>query len=40
LTLADVVIAAHALEGGHALFTRDEHFRHVPGLRLHAAGGI
>jgi predicted nucleic acid-binding protein len=39
LAFADAVIAAHALEGDHSLFTRDEHFQRVPGLKLHAATG-
>ena len=39
IPLPDAVIAAHALEGKHAIFTRDEHFRRVPDLRLHVASG-
>ena len=39
IPLPDAVIAAHALEGDHELFTRDEHFRRVPGLRLHNPAG-
>ena len=39
LAFADAVIAAHALEGDHSLFTLDEHFRRVPNLRLHAPDG-
>lgn len=33
--LPDALIAAIALEGGHEVYTLDEHFRRVPGLRLH-----
>ena len=36
--LTDLVLAAVALEGGHEIFTLDEHFGRVPGLRLHEAG--
>jgi predicted nucleic acid-binding protein len=36
IPLQDAVIAAQALEGNHAVFTRDEHFRRVPGLKLHS----
>jgi predicted nucleic acid-binding protein len=35
----DAIIAAHALEGGHSVFTRDTHFDRVPGLRLHQSAG-
>lgn len=35
----DAVIAAIALEGGHEVYTLDEHFQRVPGLRLHEAQG-
>lgn len=35
--VTDVLIAAVALEGGHHVYTLDEHFRRVPGLRLHEA---
>ena len=33
----DAAIAAQALNGEHAVYTHDEHFRRVPGLRLYAA---
>lgn len=36
--LPDAIIAALALEGGHEVYTLDEHFQRVPGLRLHEAG--
>ena len=35
ISLADAVIAALALQHGFSVFTRDEHFRRVPGLALH-----
>lgn len=35
----DALIAALALEGDHYLYTLDEHFQRVPGLKLHQAGG-
>ncbi|MDO8690019.1 MAG: PIN domain-containing protein [Dehalococcoidia bacterium] len=35
--LPDAIIAAMALEGGHEVYTLDDHFRRVPGLRLHEA---
>ncbi len=31
----DAVIAAIAVEGGHEVYTLDEHFQRVPGLRLY-----
>ena len=34
----DVWIAAHAMETGAVLISYDEHFRHIPGLRLR--GGL
>lgn len=37
IPLPDAVIAAHALQGEHSLYTLDDHFRRVPGLRLHEA---
>ncbi len=37
MSLADAFIAAIALEGGHQVYTLDEHFQRVPGLRLYAA---
>jgi hypothetical protein len=35
--LVDAVIAAHALEGGHEVLSRDSDFLRVPGLRLYEA---
>ena len=35
IPLADVYIAALAIETGHEVLTRDRHFERVPGLRLH-----
>lgn len=37
IALPDAVIAAQALEGDHQVYTQDEHFQRVPGLRLHEA---
>lgn len=37
LPLPDALIAALALEGGHQVYTLDEHFQRVPGLRLYEA---
>lgn len=37
--LPDAIIAAIALEGGHQLYTLDEHFQRVPGLRVYEAKG-
>lgn len=37
IPLADAVIATQALEGDHQLYTLDDHFRRVPGLRLYEA---
>lgn len=34
--LTDLVIAAQALEEAHEVFTLDEHFHRIPGLRLYA----
>ena len=33
----DLLIAALALEHGHEVYTLDEHFQRIPGLRLHEA---
>ncbi len=33
--LPDAVIAILALDHGYPVFTRDEHFRRIPGLQLH-----
>lgn len=35
IPLTDMAVAAAALEGEHEVFTLDEHFNRVPGLRLH-----
>jgi predicted nucleic acid-binding protein len=35
IPLADALIAAQALVGGHSVYTFDEHFSRVPGLRIH-----
>jgi len=35
IPLADALIAALALEGEHALYSLDDHFQQVPGLRLY-----
>ena len=35
----DLLIAALALEHGHEVYTLDEHFQRIPGLRLHEVGG-
>ena len=35
--LTDLLIAALALEGEHQVFTLDDHFQRVPGLRLYEA---
>ena len=37
--LIDLLIAAVALEGNHQVFTLDEHFQRVPGLRLYEIKG-
>ncbi|MBI2935391.1 MAG: PIN domain-containing protein [Chloroflexi bacterium] len=39
LVLVDLLIAALALEGDHRLYTLDDHFQRVPGLRLYKGGG-
>ena len=39
IPLPDAVIAAHALAGDHELYSLDEHFSRVPGLKLHEVGG-
>ena len=38
LALVDVLIAALAIEGEHSLYTLDDHFQRVPGLKLHKIG--
>ncbi len=35
IPFADAVIAAQALLGDHVVFTHDEHFERVPGLKLY-----
>jgi predicted nucleic acid-binding protein len=35
IPLPDAIIAAQALAGDHDLFSYDEHFQRVPGLRLY-----
>ena len=35
IPLTDLVIASLAMEGGHQVFTLDEHFQRVPGLKLY-----
>ncbi len=39
IPLPDALIAAHALEGGHEVYTLDGHFQGVPGLKLHVPEG-
>jgi predicted nucleic acid-binding protein len=36
IPLQDAIIAAQALAGDHDLFSKDEHFQRIPGLRLYA----
>ena len=36
--LVDLLISALALEHDHQLYTLDDHFLHVPGLKLYSAG--
>ena len=36
IPLPDAVIAAQALLGEHAVFTHDEHFQRIPGLKLYS----
>jgi predicted nucleic acid-binding protein len=35
IPLADALIGAQALQGGHAVYTLDNHFQRIPRLRLH-----
>jgi predicted nucleic acid-binding protein len=37
LPMSDLIVAALALENDLSVFTADNHFRHIPGLRLHSA---
>ena len=39
IPMTDVFIAALALEDDHELFTRDQHFERIPGLRLYKPEG-
>jgi len=39
IPVADAVIAAQALEGGHFVFSHDRHFQRIDGLQLHETGG-
>ena len=39
IPLADALIAALALDHGLSVFSRDEHFRRVPGLDVHTING-
>lgn len=39
IPLTDLAIAATALEADEEVYTLDEHFERVPGLRLHRAEG-
>ena len=36
--VVDLLVAALALEHGHEVYTLDEHFQRIPGLRLHEVG--
>jgi predicted nucleic acid-binding protein len=33
--MSDLIVAALALENNLSVFTRDDHFQHIPDLRLH-----
>ena len=35
LPMSDLIVAALALENNLSVFTRDDHFQHIPDLRLH-----
>ena len=35
IPVTDALIAAHALESGHSVYTTDNDFQRVPGLQLH-----
>ena len=35
LPMSDLIVAAFALENDLSVFTRDNHFHHIPGLHLH-----
>ena len=37
ISVPGALIASLALEGGHQVYTLDEHFQRVPGLKLHEA---
>ncbi|MBI2164974.1 MAG: PIN domain-containing protein [Chloroflexi bacterium] len=38
-SLLDLLIAALAIEHGCEVYTADEHFRRIPGVKLYKAGG-
>lgn len=38
VALVDLLIASLAMEHGHQVYTLDDHFQRIPGLRLHQAG--
>lgn len=38
IPVPDLLIAALALEGDHELYTLDEHFQRIPGLKLYEVG--
>jgi predicted nucleic acid-binding protein len=38
IPLADALIAAQAMSGGHSVYTHDNHFSRVPTLKLHEVG--
>ena len=39
IPVADAIIAAQAIEGGHSVFTHDRHFQRIRGVALHRMGG-
>lgn len=38
VALVDLLIAALAIEHDHQVYTLDDHFQRIPGLKLYAAG--
>lgn len=38
--IADVLIAALAIEGGHEVYTKDSDFDRIPGIRLYRPEGL
>ena len=38
--ITDLAVAALALEGDHSVYTLDEHFKRVPGLKLYEARAV